>query len=223
MDTIGSAASSVVNSVKSTVHNVTAPPASKAPLETTHSVETTSTVKSPPPPVQKTPEMLEKEELVAQATQKLLSYKELSSALPGGNNTDPVSAIIANAKIELGENSTKLQKQTLMLENEIQEVKTHNAEIKEFISKNAGKEVTKDNIDDFVDVKEEDHKSILDEVKIKEGALEDTLAQCKKLYRKKTIDLSTYLETVRELSEEQFLNLAMREKILALMTTIHRP
>lgn len=143
MGTIGSAASSVVNSVKSTVHNVTAPSAPKAPLEATHSVETTSTVQSPPPPAQKTPEMLEKEDLVAQATQKLLSYKELASTLPGGNNTDPVSTIIANAKIELGENSTLLQKQTLMLENEIQEVKTHNAEMKEFISKNTGKEVTK--------------------------------------------------------------------------------
>ena len=53
----------------------------------------------------------------------------------------------------------------------------------------------------------------LDEIKGKEGAIEDTINLCKKSYRKKVIDLSVYLDSVRELSEEQFLNLAMRQKI----------
>lgn len=112
----------------------------KAPVATVQPVQTAA-----PTPAEevKTPEMEMKEELVAQATQKLISYKEIASTLPGGNHSDPVSTLIANAKIELGENGTKLQKQILMLENEIQEVKTHNEEMKEFISKNEGKEVTK--------------------------------------------------------------------------------
>jgi len=99
---------------------------------------------------------------------------------------------------------------------------TRNEEMKEFISKNEGKEVTKDNIDDFVSVKEEDHKTMLDEIKGKEAALEDTFDICKKQYRKKKIELDTYLDTIRELSEEQFLNLAMRQKILAVLSSISR-
>ena len=52
----------------------------------------------------------------------------------------------------------------------------------------------------------------IDEIKAKEAALEDTFDVCKKAYRNKTINLSSYLDSIRELSEEQFLNLAMRQK-----------
>jgi hypothetical protein len=74
-----------------------------------------------------------------------------------------------------------------------------------------------------VDNKEDEHKLYLDDIKAKEHTVEDTIDLCKKAYRKKRITLSEYLDTVRELSEEQFLNLAMRQKILSILSGIPRP
>ena len=51
----------------------------------------------------------------------------------------------------------------------------------------------------------------------KEHAIEDTLDVVKNSYRKKIVDLQTYLDNVRELAEEQFFNLAMKRKVLALL------
>ncbi len=133
MGGVSTAPPSMVNPVQAAATTVV-----KEPVGTTQAAPP-----PPPPPVEKTPEMIEKEDLVAQATQKLISYKEIAATLPGGNSTDPVSTLIANAKVELGENGTKLQRQILMIENEIQEMKAHNEEMKEFVSKNEGKEVTK--------------------------------------------------------------------------------
>lgn len=55
------------------------------------------------------------------------------------------------------------------------------------------------------------------EIMAKEQATEDILEMAKSYYRKKTITLGQYLETVREQSEEQFYNLAMKRKVLALL------
>ena len=135
-NSIGTLANSLVNTIKTSVSHNTNGTALK---EETHKVASAT----PPPPTVKTPEMEKREELISQVTQKLISYKELSASIPGGNNTDPISTLIANAKVELAVNSTKLQKQVLVLENEMQEMKSRNEEMKDFISKNEGKEVTK--------------------------------------------------------------------------------
>jgi hypothetical protein len=46
---------------------------------------------------------------------------------------------------------------------------------------------------------------------------------CKKAYRKKAIEIQTYLDNVRDLAEEQFLNIAMRQKIFGLVSGISKP
>lgn len=51
----------------------------------------------------------------------------------------------------------------------------------------------------------------------KENAIEDTISLVKACFRKKTIDLETYLDNVRELAEEQFYNLSMKRKLLTLL------
>jgi hypothetical protein len=51
----------------------------------------------------------------------------------------------------------------------------------------------------------------------KEQAIEDVINLLKQLFRKKSIDLDSYLEQVRDISEEQFYNLAMKKKLLVLL------
>jgi len=92
-------------------------------------------------------------------------------------------------------------------------------EMAEFVTKHKGKEVTVDNIDDFVCSTEEDPQTIIDNIKAKENSYEDTLDLCKKIYRKKAINLETYLGQVRELADEQFLQIALRLKIQKIMKT----
>lgn len=51
----------------------------------------------------------------------------------------------------------------------------------------------------------------------KEQAMEDTIDLVKANYNKKIISLSKYLDLIRDLSEKQFYNLAMKRKILTLL------
>jgi len=91
------------------------------------------------------------------------------------------------------------------------------SDMKQFISKNTGSDVSESNVDDFVFASKDGVSEMLLEIMAKEQATEDILEMVKSYYRKKTITLGQYLETVREQSEEQFYNLAMKRKVLALL------
>lgn len=93
----------------------------------------------------------------------------------------------------------------------------------DFVINNKGIEINKSNVDEFVVQKEQDGQTIIDEIKCKEHSIEDAIDLWKKTYRKKGIDLSTYLDTIRDLAEEQFFNLAMKDKILGLISGIPKP
>ena len=55
------------------------------------------------------------------------------------------------------------------------------------------------------------------EILAQEQANEDVFGIIKDSFRKKKVDLNTYLETTREIAEQQFYNLAMKRKLLALL------
>lgn len=55
------------------------------------------------------------------------------------------------------------------------------------------------------------------DVMAKEQAIEETIDLVKSHFRKKSIDLDTYLDQVRELAEKQFFNIAMKRKVLSLL------
>lgn len=48
-----------------------------------------------------------------------------------------------------------------------------------------------------------------------ELALENWMTEAKKCFKKHKISLEEYLETVRQLSDQQFLNIANKRKIMA--------
>lgn len=173
------------------------------------------------------------EEVTKKLSEKFCTFSEFFE--DGTDQVDPNDNYMTKAKQALDVNSMKLKKEILVLEGEKEEAKSKIAEMKEFVSKHKGKEITKDNIDDFVDFIEQDSESKQEkgafkvafdncaeniEIKAKEHAIEDTIDLSKKLYRKKTIDLRTYLDSVRELAEEQFLNIAMRQKLMALYSGV---
>ncbi len=87
-------------------------------------------------------------------------------------------------------------------------------EIREFVDCYKGKKVTSENIDDFVlpDSKDEVSTKLL-HVLSKEKSIEDTLDVLKTDFRRKRMDIETYLRVTRELSERQFMNIAKKHKI----------
>ena len=89
---------------------------------------------------------------------------------------DPEDNYLTRAKEEMEEKSMKMNRQILVLESNKDEMKDVIKQVSQFVTKNKNIEVSKDNIDEFVVQKEQDLQSILNDVKIKELALEDTIS-----------------------------------------------
>lgn len=92
--------------------------------------------------------------------------------------------------------------------------------IEQFIENNEGKEIN--DIDEVV--KPEDnvsHGQIL-EFLADETACEDTIDVVKAKFRKKQISLEEYLDSVRTLSNYQFMSMAKRRKIMSVISAYNR-
>jgi len=135
----------------------------------------------------------------------------VNSSISGLDCESKDQDLISQSKEFLEDNSTKIQKQTLILENEKAEMEEGIA----FIKKNKDREINESNIDDYVFPSKDGVSEVLLEILAKEQAIEDTIDLVKSHFRKKTIELVQYLDHVRELSEKQFLNLAMKRKVLS--------
>lgn len=103
----------------------------------------------------------------------------------GKTQVDLDDNYMTKSKQVLDENAMKLKKEILVLENEKEEMQDNIKDMNDFIAKNRDVEVTKDNVDTFVSKKDEDAdaESMLDDIKAKENAIEDTIDMCKKMYR----------------------------------------
>jgi len=121
------------------------------------------------------------------------------------------------SKRYLEDNSEKLKKQSFLLESEIADMEVRVKKMKDFIENNKEKDVSETNIDEFIFATKDGISDSLLEIVSKEQSIEETIDVVKTLFRKKTIDLETYLEKVRDLAEEQFFTLAMKRKLLALL------
>jgi len=87
-------------------------------------------------------------------------------------------------------------------------------EIREFVDAHKGKKVTADNVDEFVLPEERDEVSTrLLRLLAKERATETTLEAMKQDFRKKRMDLDTYLRVTREIGEKQFMTISKRMKV----------
>lgn len=137
----------------------------------------------------------------------------INSSISGLDGESKDEDLITQSKKFLDNNREILDRQTLILENEMAEMK----EGIEFIKKNENREINASNIDDFVFPSKDGFSEVLLEIITKESAIEDTIDLVKSYYRKKAISLDVYLEQVRELSEKQFFNLAMKRKVLSVL------
>lgn len=92
-----------------------------------------------------TPEMKQRNENIEKLTKKL---HDRFTAVEGYFEKDQTEInlhdnYMTHSKTELEENGMKLKKQILVLENETEEMKSKITEMKQFVSKHYGKEVTK--------------------------------------------------------------------------------
>ena len=107
----------------------------------------------------------------------------------------------------------ELQVKGALLESS-KEAMESDEEIRQFVANFSGKTVTPDNVDEIVQPDSNDEVStrLLKNLS-KERALEDTLDQLKSDFRKKRIDIDTYLRLTREISERLFMVISKRNKI----------
>ena len=168
-----------------------------------------------------TPEAKARTDKIQQLADKLQErFKSLETFFEKGHSeVDPFDNHLTRSKTALEENGMKLKTEYLVIEGEKAEMKDKIKEIAAFIRKHKGKEVTADNIDDFVCPADEDPQTMIENIKSKEESYEAAIDMCKKLYRKKSIELQPYLNAVRELAEEEFYQIAMRNKITNLLKT----
>ena len=159
----------------------------------------------------------EQVKLLAESARKE-AIKEWSEKLK--LKVDNLNSSVNNLDIESGrkyleDNATKIEKQTMILENEI----TYMTEgIEEMKKLEKMKDISEQNIDDYVYASKDGVSESLLEILAKENAIEDTIDVARSCFRKKKIDIEVYMDTVRELSESQFFNLAMKRKIEAMIT-----
>jgi hypothetical protein len=91
--------------------------------------------------------------------------------------------------------------------------------IEQFIENNEGKDIN--DIDEFVKPEDDVSEKILDFL-ADETACEDAMDVVKYKFRKKKINLEEYLDSIRTLSNYQFMSMAMRRKIMSAISALHR-
>ena len=145
LSSLSSATSSMINSVKTSVSKATNGKVFKEDNTKTKGAptqETSSVTKAAASNI-KTPEMEQREDLIAKVTQKLISMKEIANSLPIKDDANPCGTLLTGARAQLEENASNAKKQILVIEGEIQEMNERCSDMKEFISKNENTEVTK--------------------------------------------------------------------------------
>jgi len=106
-----------------------------------------------------------------------------------------------------------------MIESELENMNSNSEKIETFIENNEGKEIS--DVDEFVKPEDEISEQMLDYLS-EETACEETMEYMKKKYRKKKVDLGDYLDSVRTLSDTQFMCMAQRRKIMSMVSAHSR-
>lgn len=106
-----------------------------------------------------------------------------------------------------------------MIESEIESMENNSEKIETFIDNNEGKEIN--DIDEFVKPEDEVSEYILDFL-ADETACEETIEVVRSRFRKKKISLEEYLDAVRTLSNQQFMSMAKRRKIMSVVSAHNR-
>jgi hypothetical protein len=104
-----------------------------------------------------------------------------------------------------------------VIESEMEYMDTE--KIEQFIENNEGKEISE--IDEFVKPEDDVSEKILDFL-ADETACEDAMEVVRHKFRKKKISLEEYLDSVRTLSNYQFMSMAKRRKIMSAVNAMKR-
>lgn len=165
LDTVSSMTNNVFNTVKNSVTQVASSNIFKSKGKEEEKSETSSQMSTSSAVIgsTRTPEMAKREAKIEEVRQKLeAKFCTLNDFFEDGKNeVDPTDNYMTRAKQEMEETGRKLNKQVLVLESEKEEMNARIKEMRAFIDKNYGKEVTKDNVDDFVGQKEETEQTML--------------------------------------------------------------
>ena len=129
------------------------------------------------------------------------------------------SATMSQELNETHEMEDKISTKKAILETEIEYMEKNSVKINEFISNNEGKEIS--NIDEFISP-EDDVSDLIISFFADEKAWEETMDIIKDRFRHKKITLDQYLDAIRNLSNEQFMCMAQRRKIMSILSANKR-
>ena len=120
---------------------------------------------------------------------------------------------------EVNEITDKVATKKAIIDSEMEYMGKNMERINTFISNNEGKEIS--NIDEFISPEDEVSDHIIS-LLADEKAWEETMEIIKERFRKKKIDLDAYLDSIRTLSNEQFMWMAQRRKIMSVLSANRR-
>lgn len=133
---------------------------------------------------------------------------------------------LSSAGVTMNKNADTISEMTdsictknAMLESEMETMEQNTENIEHFIEHHEGQEVG--NVDEFVKPEDEVSEQLLNFL-ADERACEETIDMLKSRFRKKKISLDDYLESVRSLSNQQFMSMAKRKKISLIISAHNR-